>query len=303
MSQIEKMLNYAKAYAEEVLNRNKEKVLGIYISGTLAAELQGKISGYVGKRSDVDVVVIGKIDEHEFNWPPEEEWPSICGPYYFRLEKGERPEKYWVTVTGKLVAEGHNLNLINLLQELRDGCLIGLIHNLYPLYDPGGALEKLKVNFPKVSIEKKRHEMSARIFDMYMYLDDAMDLYENGKYDDCIFCILDCIIPRAAFTVPYALDVYDTSDKQRFRLLKEVSPEIAKLIIEIIQVSAPTREACKKALEKSKAFIEKISVELKKSGYGDLVAAKKRLAEAHRFCFISKEKLKMILTKNRKYLV
>lgn len=302
MSQIEKMLTYAKAYAEEVLSRNKENVLGIYISGTLAAELQGKISGYLGKRSDVDVIVIGKIDEHEFNWPPEEEWPSICEDY-FRLEKGERPETYCATVTGKLIPEGHNLDLINLLQESRDGCLIGLVHNLYPLYDAGGVLEKLKVNFPKVSIEKKRLEISARIFDIYMYLDDAMDLYENERYDDCIFCILDCVIPRAAFTLPYALDVYDTSDKQRFRLLKEISPEIAKLIIEIIQVSAPTREACKKALEKSKVVIEKISAELEKLGYGDLLAARKRLAEAHRFCSISKKKLEMILNRNRKYLV
>lgn len=49
MSQTERMLSYAKAYADEVVRRNKARVIAIYLSGTLSAELLGKIKGYIGK--------------------------------------------------------------------------------------------------------------------------------------------------------------------------------------------------------------------------------------------------------------
>ena len=285
MSQVEKMLAYAKAYADEVLRRNKGKVIGIFLSGTLAAELQGKIKGYTGRRSDVDVEIIGRASEHEFSWPPEEEWPSICEGY-FLLEGGEKPTYH--ASGGKLVPSGHNLNLVELLKESRSGVLIGLIHNWYPLYDAEGLLEKLKKGFQIVSEDAKRKELSSRIFSVFMALDDAKDLYENGKYGDFIFCITEGVIPFA-FVIPYIHDVYDTSSKQRFRILQETSPEIAETVLEIMEEIAPTPEACKRILRKSEELIEKIAAELEELGYGDLLKEGKRLAETHRFCSATKD--------------
>jgi len=286
MSQAEKMLTYAKAYAREVLRGNRGRVMGIFLSGTLAVELQGKIEGYTGKRSDVDIEIIGNVDEREFDWPPEEEWPSICEGY-FLLEGGEKPMYH--AYGGKLVAGGHNLNLIELLKESRDGVLIGLIHTWYPLYDPKGVLEKLRKRFPRVSEETKRKELSRKVFDAFMALDDAKDLYENGKYEDLIFCVLEGIIPFG-FVIPYLHGTYDTSSKQRFRTLKETSPEIAKFVLEIIEEIEPTEHVCKSILLKSEKLIEDISVQLKELGYEDLLREKRRLVELHRFSTVLEEK-------------
>lgn len=286
MSQVEKMLTYAKAYADEVLRRNNGKVVGIFLSGTLAAELQGKIKGYTGRRSDVDVEIIGRVSEHEFSWPPEEDWPSICEGH-FLLEGGDKPT-YYASGGGKLVPGGHNLNLVELLKESRAGVLIGLIHDWYPLYDPEGLLVKLKKRFLRVGEEAKRKELSSRMFGVFMALDDAKDLYENGKYGDFMFCIIDGIIPFA-FVIPYLHDVYDTSSKQRFRILEEASPEIAESVLEMMEEIAPTAEACRRILRESEDLIEKIIAELEELGHGDLLKEGKRLAEIHRFCFAFKE--------------
>lgn len=279
MSQAEKMLAYAKAYVGEVLRRNKRKVIGIYLSGTLATELQGKIKGYTGRRSDVDIEIIGNVDEREFDWPPEEEWPAICESY-FLLEGGENP--IYHAHGGKLVPGGHNLNLKKILRESRDGVLIGLIHNWYPLYDREGVLASLRNQFPGVSEETKRKELSGKVFDAFMALDDAKDLYENGKYEDLAFCILDGIIPFA-FVIPYLHDAYDTSSKQRYRILKETSPGIAKSVLEMIEEIEPAKQACKSVLLKSEKLIENISVQLRELGYGNLLEEQRRLAELHRF--------------------
>ena len=56
------MLAYAKAYTKEVLRRNKGKITAMFLSGTLAAELKGKVKGYTGRRSDVDVEIIGRLE-------------------------------------------------------------------------------------------------------------------------------------------------------------------------------------------------------------------------------------------------